>query len=758
MVDKSQLPVTASNASHESLESMSAGKESPVKASTDLSVHAWELIASGATVGATAVLGVLGGAKALSESPNLAAKVAAIFGKSDFIPYQIRREPEKLFDPTAKLADRLEFAVQNLSANQQKSIIALEKHPEVLIKLASNGSLKPDLLPKLLEKVNDLPLHEQEAFLKEVLESLLSKKDLAAEVQAKVLESVKDLTPDQQGAVLKGLASTKELAPEAQAKVLESVKGLTHNQQGAVLTALARNSDLATEVQAQLLELTKPISAFYQDDILMGLVSNKSLTPQIQAEVLQQVKGLTPNQRVEVLRGLASNESLTPQVQAEVLEIAKGLTPNQQGAVLKGLASGKSLATEVQAQFLEQVKRLSPDERGEVLTSWLAWNSGSRLPPEVQAGALEQVKLLSSDDARAKVLQMLAANSDLNPEVQVEVLETAKGLKSDQLETVLKSLELHGAPEVQAEVLELVKGLKLEPTFLGEHLRMLASNERLAPEVQAELLELVKPISFYNGEVLRMLAGSSDLAPEVQNPLLEQAKVLPPKLKDEVFKALESNEKFKPEGKVQSPEDVKIASTGHIEPPPQPPVNASAANSELSLFGKAAKVITPVVKFMAPVGLAALPVIEGVVDGYQEYRKGGSALETTESALGGLGKGILDTYLPSARNYYSDVTGGKRTGFDRFLNAANDVTATGFAVGATATVVETAGVISIPATIPTAIATGVAGLSNFGINAIIGIVKVTGLAGQDQDGGYIYDGAKLAVDGAEYLLGVSAKE
>jgi hypothetical protein len=62
-------------------------------------------------------------------------------------------------------------------------------------------------------------------------------------------------------------------------------------------------------------------------------------------------------------------------------------------------------------------------------------------------------------------------------------------------------------------------------------------------------------------------------------------------------------------------------------------------------------------------------------------------------------------------------------------------------------------VLTIPATIPTGIATLAAGVSNLGIDAVKGLLKVTGYAGKDQDGGYLYSGGKAAINDVEHILG-----
>jgi len=195
-------------------------------------------------------------------------------------------------------------------------------------------------------------------------------------------------------------------------------------------------------------------------------------------------------------------------------------------------------------------------------------------------------------------------------------------------------------------------------------------------------------------------------------------------------------------------------------PPPQPPPahpidgtpppQTEVAPSDAPVAGTVGRLA----RVLAPIALAAAPVIEGGTGAYNAIKHGesgaGIALHTAE----GVGKGVVDTYLPGAINGYSDVFGhGQRTFFDRALNAAGDLTGTTTAVGSTAILAETAGILTIPAVIPTAAVTLVAGISNLGINSAKGLLKVTGLAGRDQDGGYIYDGAVAAIHGVEHLFG-----
>jgi hypothetical protein len=183
-----------------------------------------------------------------------------------------------------------------------------------------------------------------------------------------------------------------------------------------------------------------------------------------------------------------------------------------------------------------------------------------------------------------------------------------------------------------------------------------------------------------------------------------------------------------------------------------PKSDAPAPSEGISTLGKVAK-------YLAPLALTIGAVVEGSSSAYEAYKKNGSALDVGTAAVEGVGEGIADTFLPGARSGYNNVVGdGKLNWADRLLNAADDATGTATAIGSAAVVAETAGVVTIPATIPTGAATIIAGISNLGVNVAKGALKVTGLAGQDQDGGYIYDGARAAANGVEHLFGYSAAE
>ncbi len=189
-----------------------------------------------------------------------------------------------------------------------------------------------------------------------------------------------------------------------------------------------------------------------------------------------------------------------------------------------------------------------------------------------------------------------------------------------------------------------------------------------------------------------------------------------------------------------------------------PSGKAPVPRTEVTMAAESGSAIGKVVRHLGPVALVAAPLYEGVSDGYQAYHKNAGGLEVAGGVLAGLGKGTVDTFLPGARDGYSDISGDNRTGLDRFLNVANDATGTVATVGAAATLVEAAGVLTIPAVIPTAAGTVIAGIANLGVNAAKGVLKATGLAGKDQDGGYIYEGGKAAVYGIEKLVGAGTAD
>ena len=193
------------------------------------------------------------------------------------------------------------------------------------------------------------------------------------------------------------------------------------------------------------------------------------------------------------------------------------------------------------------------------------------------------------------------------------------------------------------------------------------------------------------------------------------------------------------------PEPAPPAPEGHTPPATEvPPAEIAEGSTVLGKIGRIA----------GPVALVAPTLIESGEALYHAHKEGKGAAGIAKATAVGAGKGVADTFVPGARSGYSDVVGQHKhlTAMDRALNAVDHLSATATAVGGTAMAVEAAGVVTLPAEIPTAIGTGIAGLTNLGTNIVKAGLKVTGLAGQDQDGGYVYDGVAWAAEKAKHLV------
>lgn len=176
-------------------------------------------------------------------------------------------------------------------------------------------------------------------------------------------------------------------------------------------------------------------------------------------------------------------------------------------------------------------------------------------------------------------------------------------------------------------------------------------------------------------------------------------------------------------------------------PPSTTPDVAKVLTEEASAAGEAGA--------LARMGkMTAVGVVVGAgVEIYKSVKAGDDALTLTEKGAIGAVHGAVDTVVPGMRNGYDDVVGKKDlTWVDRTLNATHDASATTAvaASGATALGVETGPLDIVPAAVA-----GGAGVVNLGANLLKAGVKVTGLAGKDQDGGYVYDGVALAYAGLE---------
>lgn len=186
--------------------------------------------------------------------------------------------------------------------------------------------------------------------------------------------------------------------------------------------------------------------------------------------------------------------------------------------------------------------------------------------------------------------------------------------------------------------------------------------------------------------------------------------------------------------------DIATAQTPPAEPPvQQAPASAlSSAAENVPEVAAGASRLAPVVKYGGAALMGAGVAVEAGTEGYHAYKDGKGAGAIAGAATVGALKGAVDTVAPGLRTGYDDVIGQKdMTRFDRMLNAAHDATGT-VTMGATG--VTMAGVETGPFDLGPAAVAGVAGIANLGTNLLKAGVKVTGMAGKDQDGGYVYEG------------------
>ena len=518
------------------------------------------------------------------------------------------------------------------------------------------------------------------------------------------------LADEKDPAVLKALASNPNLDPKFFPQLLKKVTALAPEEQDAFLQAvlepITSKEDLAPAIQAKVVESSKDLPPAQQGEVLTKLASHQN--GDFLAKVLERTKTLAPDAKKDALSALAGNSASTPDLQSKILEQAMTLKPDARGEVLSELAFHQTLALELQPKLLESLKDLPPVNSAAGLRA-LAQNTN--LSAEVQAGLLD-VKGVDSWDWSATVMH-LAANPSLDHDVVPKLVDEINGMDpQDLVRHVL--LQKSMPAEIQSAVLNQV--INLPPETRGEVLIAMANTPTVAPEVQVKLIESARGLtSEKQADVLESLASNRNLDAEVRI-----------KLRDESVSLIENGSSeeqsfYRPlrdsldqEIKEGSEADTPSFWEKTAQPPASIPAEVPVKSADLSFVGKAVKGLAPFAKVIAPIGLAAPTVIEGAIGGYHEYENGGNVVDTTGSVLEGMGKGLIDTYLPSARNYYGDVIGnGQITGFDRFLNAANDATATGFAVGVTATGLETIGLVSIPAAVPTGIATGVRWIVKF---------------------------------------------
>jgi len=127
-------------------------------------------------------------------------------------------------------------------------------------------------------------------------------------------------------------------------------------------------------------------------------------------------------------------------------------------------------------------------------------------------------------------------------------------------------------------------------------------------------------------------------------------------------------------------------------------------------------------------------------EGYQAWSEGKDASTVVGATAVGGAKGAFDTVLPGMRDGYSDVIGNKKlTYWDRTLNGLDHTSGTAAGVGAVASLTVVGAEVGVPTMV-------IGGVTNLAVNGVKGVTKITGFAGEDQGGGYIYDLGKLGIE------------
>src|SRR5262249_49423517 len=89
-------------------------------------------------------------------------------------------------------------------------------------------------------------------------------------------------------------------------------------------------------------------------------------------------------------------------------------------------------------------------------------------------------------------------------------------------------------------------------------------------------------------------------------------------------------------------------------------------------------------RFAAPAALAVAPIFEAATGAYEAHTAGEGTLGIAGAAGTGAAKGLIDTYLPGARDGYRDIWDGNKTLGERILNLTGDTSGTGMAISSTA--------------------------------------------------------------------------
>jgi hypothetical protein len=418
---------------------------------------------------------------------------------------------------------------------------------------------------------------------------------------------------------------------------------------------------------------------------------------------------------------IASNPGISQRKQMQIVRAER------EPAVLAKLSTNPNLSTNAQVELINRTKNLESIAAGDDVLLSLA--SRSKLHPKVQD------RLLAQPGTAERIIERLSANVSLTPESQLSILDRAPQLPS----RVQVLGNLAGNPSITPRV---VQKLLEQATELGPDMQMLEKLES-NPKIGVKLFEQVRREDELTRVILGKLPSNPATPAEALPALSEKVNLYVDNRQPMYEKLYNAAQSFTP-GQIQFNESLDDIIMHHpralsftLEDIELKMLNANEAVANTSRLGQetsiAAKGLRVIGTYGGLVPLVGLPAYSA----YEEWKKGGSNFDIATSA----GKGFVDGLVPGASSGYSDVIGsGDRTYFDRFLNGLDHATGTAAAIGGAAVGIEALGVVTAPAAVPTAFATGVAVLGNVGVNVIKAGVKVSGYAGSDQDGGYIYEG------------------
>jgi hypothetical protein len=442
---------------------------------------------------------------------------------------------------------------------------------------------------------------------------------------------------------------------------------------------------------------------------------------------------------------IAANPGISQRKQMQIVRAER------EPAVLAKLSTNPNLSTNAQVELINRTKNLEPIAAGDDILLSLA--SRSKLHPTVQDRLLAQPGILQDrfhngsyslyfEPATAeKIAERLSANVSLTPKNQLGILDRALQppdvphgellFKKDIPASLLDFREkVVGNLAYNPSITRRVRQKLLEQaTELGPDMQLL---EKLGanPKIARDLFRQAEQKDGFTRVILEKLTHNP-ATPVAALPVLRE------KVNSYVVNRQPMYDRFFEAAHFQGKYLDRPSLSDTLDDVERKMLNAKAAAVDASRLPQEASIAAKGLRVIGTYGglvpLVGLPAYSA----YEEWKKGGSNFDIATSA----GKGFVDGLAPGASSGYSDVIGsGDRTYFDRFLNGLDHATGTAAAIGGAAVGIEALGVVTAPAAVPTAFATGVAVIGNVGVNVIKAGVKVSGYAGSDQDGGYIYEG------------------